>query len=106
MIVKEITVQELEALMKAHADFCLIDVRNPDEYEMANLGGRLIPLHELPNRLQELNTTQHIVVHCQAGGRSKRATEFLMSQGFTHVDNLKGGLNAWLSEIGKTPTTK
>src|SRR5687767_10381591 len=101
MSVPEITVQELEALKNAGADVFILDVRNPDEYAIANLGGHLIPINELPMRLDELNKNQHIVVHCQAGGRSKRATEFLLSQGFTHVQNLKGGMNAWLTEIEK-----
>ncbi len=100
MNIHEITVQELQALQDAAADIFLLDVRNPDEYATANLGGHLIPLGELPDRLKELDPNQHIIVHCQAGGRSRRAAEFLLSQGFTHVDNLQGGMNAWIVEIG------
>lgn len=101
MNISEITVQQLQALKEAKADFFLLDVRDPEEYALGNLGGHLIPLKELPQRLNELNPKAHIIVHCQAGGRSRRATEFLMSQGFANVDNLQGGLNAWLSDIGK-----
>lgn len=99
MSIPEITVQELFDLKKSGANFFLLDVRNPDEYDRGNLGGHLIPLAELPNRLDELNLEQHIVVHCQAGGRSSQATQFLLQQGFTHVSNLKGGMNAWMKEI-------
>lgn len=99
MTVREISVQELEALRNANADFFLLDVRNPDEYATYNLGGHLIPFSELPLRLEELNPEQQIIIHCQSGGRSKRATEFLMSQGFRHVFNLKGGAMAWANEI-------
>jgi len=97
--VPEISVQELEALRQAGADFLILDVRNIDEYEICNLEGRLIPLSELPMRLEELNKDQHIVVHCHAGGRSRRATEFLIQQGFKNVCNLRGGITAWANEI-------
>ncbi len=99
MNVPEITVQELEALQKAEADVFILDVRNPDEYAICNLGGHLIPINELPARVQELNPEQHIVVHCHFGGRSKRAAEWLLSQGFKHVENLRGGIGAWADEI-------
>ena len=99
MNLPEITVQELEALRNANADVFILDVRNPDEYAICNLGGHLIPFVDLPNRLNELKHDQHIVVHCHAGGRSRRATEYLISQGFTHVQNLRGGITAWANEI-------
>jgi len=95
----EISVQELEALQNANADIFILDVRNPDEYTVCNLKGHLIPLSELPSRLNELNPHQHIIVHCHAGGRSRRATEFLIQQGFTNVQNLRGGITAWANEI-------
>lgn len=99
MSIPEITVQELEALKSAGADFFLLDVRNPDEYAVCNLGGHLIPFAELPERLNELNPNQHIVVHCHAGGRSARATAYLLDHGFKHVTNLRGGITAWANEI-------
>ena len=77
----------------------ILDVRNLDEYQLCNLGGHLIPFTELPNRLNELNKTQQIIIHCHAGGRSRRATEYLLSQGFTNVFNLRGGITAWANEI-------
>lgn len=99
MNIPEITVQELEALRKANADCLILDVRNPDEYEICNLGGLLIPFTELATRYHELNPEQHIIVHCHAGGRSRRATEFLQQKGFKHVQNLRGGITAWSNEI-------
>ncbi len=97
--VPEISVQELEALRQANADFFLLDVRNPDEQAICHLNGHLIPLVDLPNRLSELNPEKHIIVHCHAGGRSRRAVTFLMDQGFKQVANLKGGVLAWANEI-------
>lgn len=102
MTLPEISVQELNALRQAGADVFILDVRNADEYAICNLNGHLIPFAELPSRLNELNKDQHIVIHCHAGGRSRRATEFLMNQGFTHVENLRGGITAWANEIDST----
>ena len=99
MNVPDISVQELDALRKANADVFILDVRNPDEYALCNLGGHLIPLNELATRLDELNPEQQIVIHCHAGGRSRRATEYLMQQGFKQVFNLRGGITAWANEI-------
>lgn len=99
MSVPEISVHELAALREAKADFFLLDVRNPDEYAFCNLAGHLIPFNQLPNRLNELDPEQHIIIHCHAGGRSRRATEFLLQQGFKNVCNLKGGITAWANEI-------
>src|SRR5579863_874995 len=99
MSVPEISVQELEALRNANADFLILDVRNPDEYALCNLDGLLIPFAELPSRLNELNPEQHIIIHCHAGGRSRRATEYLIQQGFKNVQNLRGGITAWANEI-------
>jgi len=77
----------------------ILDVRNPDEYALCNLGGHLIPFSELPSRLSELNPEQQIIIHCHAGGRSRRATEYLLQQGFKKVFNLRGGITAWGNEI-------
>ena len=100
MSIPEISVQELEALKKANADIFILDVRNPNEYAICHLdGGHLIPLNELPARLNELNPEQHIIIHCHAGGGSRRATEFLIKEGFKNVSNLRGGITAWANEI-------
>jgi len=99
MTLPEISVQELHELRKAKADVLILDVRNADEYAICHLNGYLIPMNELPTRYQELNPEQQIVVHCHAGGRARRATEFLIQQGFKRVFNLKGGITAWANEI-------
>lgn len=104
-MIHEITVQELATLKKTQADFFLLDVRNQNEFDFCNLGGHLIPMNDLPKRLNELKKEQHIVIHCHAGGRSRRATEFLMQQGFLKVSNLKGGITAWATEIDTTMPT-
>lgn len=95
----DISVQDLAALKEAQAEFFLLDVRNQDEYAFCNLGGHLIPFSELPNRLNELNKEQLIIVHCHAGGRSRKATDYLIQQDFKQVRNLRGGITAWAKEI-------
>lgn len=105
MNVPEISVQELAALRQASADILILDVRNKDEYDFCNLQGLLIPLSELPARFQELNPEQQIIVHCHAGGRSRRATQFLLEHGFKQVANLTGGITAWAKEIDPTMPT-
>ena len=96
---KEITVHELKQLNEENADFLLLDVRDQLEYDICHLNGMLIPMGELPHRLNELNPEQKIIVHCKGGGRSARATEYLEQQGFKDVSNLKGGISAWWNEI-------
>lgn len=98
-MITEITVQELKKLQDEKADFTLVDVRDPFEYDICNLGGKLIPLSELPERLDELDPNQLIVTHCKMGGRSSKAAAFLQQHGFHKVVNLKGGILAWANEI-------
>lgn len=98
-MIKEITVKELKHLKDSNADFCLIDVREPSEYAICNINGKLIPSKELPERLDEIDPEQQIIIHCKGGGRSGRAVEFLQQQGYVNVFNLKGGIMAWIDEI-------
>jgi adenylyltransferase/sulfurtransferase len=97
--VPEITVKELKRRLDAGDKIHVVDVREPGEYEICNLGGLLIPLGELPARLHELDAESEIVVHCRSGNRSARAVEFLQDSGFERVWNLKGGIRAWSDEI-------
>ncbi|MEM8558980.1 MAG: molybdopterin-synthase adenylyltransferase MoeB [Bacteroidota bacterium] len=100
--VPEITVQDYQALRDSDAPPFLLDVRRPDEYEIAQLDGTLIPLDELPNRLDEIEAHRDdelIVVHCRSGARSARATALLHGHGFTNAVNLKGGILAWSDQI-------
>ena len=98
---KEITVKELKAKMDAGDDIELIDVRQPDEYAMAKIeGAKLIPLPEIVQRMNEIDGSKEIIVHCKMGGRSARAIEFLQASGFEgDMSNLVGGITAWSNVI-------
>ena len=85
--------------MDATDQLTLLDVREPHEFEICNLGGTLIPLGELPDRHGELERSASIVVHCKMGGRSAKAVQLLRDAGFTDVSNLKGGITAWSKQI-------
>jgi len=101
---KEITVQTLKERRDSDADLFLLDVRDSFEYQIANIGGTLIPLAELEARLDELpeDRTSTIVVMCRSGKRSAEAAQRLEREGFTRVENLKGGILAWAREIDPT----
>jgi adenylyltransferase/sulfurtransferase len=92
-------VEELKRRLDAKEDFLLLDVREPHEYQICNLGGKLIPLNDLPNRISELDSSRDIVVHCKMGGRSAKAVEFLRQAGFSKVKNLAGGITAWSDRV-------
>lgn len=97
--VDEITVAELNRMQEAKEDFLLIDVRKPYEYEIANLGGELIPLDVLEQQLDRISRNRPLVVHCRSGQRSRQAVDLLKNRGFDKVYNLKGGILAWADEI-------
>jgi molybdopterin/thiamine biosynthesis adenylyltransferase/rhodanese-related sulfurtransferase len=97
--VPEITVQDLKAKLDDGEDISVLDVREPHEYEVANIGVRLIPLGELPQRLAELDQSENFAIHCKTGGRSARAVKLLQDAGFQNVYNVKGGITAWSEEI-------
>jgi sulfur-carrier protein adenylyltransferase/sulfurtransferase len=84
-------------------DFVLIDVREPHEYQICNIPyAKLIPLGELPKRVNELNTADEIVAHCKSGMRSAKAVDFLKQAGFKRVRNMKGGILAWSDKVDPT----
>jgi adenylyltransferase/sulfurtransferase len=93
--IPQISAQELKQRLDAGEAVYILDVREPAEYQAANLGGKLIPLNTLPQHLEELDREREIVVHCHAGVRSQRAAEFLQQNGFRKVVNLAGGILAW-----------
>jgi adenylyltransferase/sulfurtransferase len=97
--IPQITVQELKARMDAGEDVQLIDVREPWEAQIAQIGGKLIPQNDVPNRLAEIDRNREVVVHCKGGGRSQRIAEFLQQQGYPKVANLAGGITAWSDQI-------
>src|ERR1700739_2667387 len=97
---KEITVQELQEKMDNHEDFQLIDVREDFEYEMSNLGGKLIPLGGILIEAEQIAKDKPVVVLCRTGRRSAAAIMQLEQQfGFTNLANLQGGIMAWSQEI-------
>ena len=98
----EISVKALKEKLEAGEEVAVLDVREPHEYEVANLeaqGAKLIPLAELPDRLSELNQNDEVAVHCKTGPRSAKAVKILQDAGFGKVYNVKGGITAWSEEI-------
>jgi molybdopterin/thiamine biosynthesis adenylyltransferase/rhodanese-related sulfurtransferase len=96
----ETTVEELKARIDRGDRVFILDVREPNEYQIARIpGSTLIPLGELPKRISELPRGSDIVVHCKMGGRSAKAVRQLVDGGFTRVQNLKGGILAWSDRI-------
>src|SRR6266568_1279658 len=95
----DMQVEELKRRLDAGDDIFVLDVREPHEYQICNIGGYLIPLNDLPNRVNELDSSREIVVHCKMGGRSAKAVAFLQQAGFTKVHNLAGGITAWSDRV-------
>jgi adenylyltransferase/sulfurtransferase len=102
--VPELSVRALKARLEKGEKVFLLDVREPFEHEIANIQGSLIPLGELPARLEELDKSDEIVVYCHHGNRSRYAAQLLLDQGFRDVKNLAGGIEAWATEIDPTMT--
>ncbi|HZD49810.1 MAG TPA: molybdopterin-synthase adenylyltransferase MoeB [Silvibacterium sp.] len=97
--VPQISVTDFKLKLDAGEDIYLLDVREPHEYQIANLGGHLIPLGDLPARVRELDSSREIIVHCKTGGRSQKAAEFLQQAGFRKIQNLAGGIQAWSEQV-------
>jgi len=97
--IPQISVKELKARRDAGEDFFLLDVREPYEYQIAQIGGTLIPQGEVPNRLAEIPRDREIVVQCRSGARSQRIAEVLKQAGYNNVVNLAGGILAWSDEV-------
>jgi molybdopterin/thiamine biosynthesis adenylyltransferase/rhodanese-related sulfurtransferase len=97
----EVTVQDMnKALSDPGLNIKVIDVREPDEYEIAHVKGvPLVPLSTLPQKFTELDPNQQYYIHCKAGVRSMKALLFLREQGFKYLKSVKGGISAWSDEI-------
>ena len=95
----EMQVEDLKKRIDRGDDLVILDVREPHEYQICNLGGHLIPLGDLPNRVSELDTSKEIVAHCRSGVRSAKAVNFLRQSGFKKVHNLAGGILAWADRV-------
>lgn len=97
---KEVTVQELKKLMDSKADFQLVDVREPHEYDICNLEGELIPMSDIPNNVDKISKDKQVILHCRSGKRSGDMLLWLeKNHGFTNLYNLKGGILAWARDI-------
>jgi len=98
--VKEVTVSELAALQKESNSFQLIDVREPYEFEIAQIGGTLIPLDQIEEHVNDISSDKKVIIHCRSGVRSARAIRTLEKKyGFNNLYNLKGGILAYAEEI-------
>jgi adenylyltransferase/sulfurtransferase len=98
----EMTAEQLKQRLDTGEPLTLIDVREPFEWEIANLadhGARLIPLADVPDRMSELDPSDEIVLYCRSGGRSAGAARFLIANGFERVWNLSGGINGWAQQV-------
>ncbi|HEV2645327.1 MAG TPA: molybdopterin-synthase adenylyltransferase MoeB [Acidobacteriaceae bacterium] len=102
--IPQISVEELKRRLDAQEDVFVLDVREPHEVPIANIGAPLIPVGELEKRIGELaaEKDRNIVVHCRSGARSQKAAVILKNAGFTHVENLAGGILAWADKIDPT----
>lgn len=94
-----ISVSELQAAIEKQDDFQLVDVRTIEKHQAFNIGGKHIPSDELITRLNELDQDKLIVTYCSTGGRSMRALQLLLSNGFTKVKSLTGGMTAWQESL-------
>ncbi len=102
---KEIIPVELKKMMDAHEDFQLIDVREEHEAEVANIGGKLIPMGTIMEHLDEIAKDKKVVVHCRSGKRSATVIQVLEQQhGYTNLYNLKGGILSYAEDVDPTLT--
>jgi len=103
----EISCRQVAELRESDEDFLLLDCREPAEHALARIeGARLIPMNEIPARLEELEPyrSRRVVVQCHHGGRSMMVVEWLRAQGFAAAQNMAGGIDAWSVEVdSETP---
>jgi adenylyltransferase/sulfurtransferase len=97
--IPQLSVKELKKRIDAGEDLFLLDVREPFEYQISNIGGTLIPQNDVPQRLSEIDRSREIIVQCKSGGRSQKIAEFLKQSGYPNVVNLAGGILAWADQI-------
>ena len=103
--IPEITVTELKERLDRGDKVTIIDVREPFEWNIGNLGShgaRLIPLGQLPERLDEISADDEVVLQCRSGARSAKALELLRAHGYPRLWNLKGGILEWIDKIDRT----
>ena len=99
----EVTVEQLKPRLERQDAFLLLDVREPQEFQICRIPGSvLIPLGDLSSRLSEVEGRDDIVVHCKSGVRSGKAVKLLREAGYSKARNLKGGILAWINRIDPT----
>ncbi len=99
----EISVHNLKQKRDRNEHIVLLDVREPDEYEIVHFeGALLIPVNELAQQVHRLDMDSEIVIHCHKGMRSMYAAAYLYQQGFRNVKSLAGGIDRWAIEIDST----
>jgi rhodanese-related sulfurtransferase len=102
-MVKEMTVQDLDARRAGGDPPLVLDVREAWELQLASIPDVVhVPMNEVPARLGEWSRERETVVMCHHGGRSLRVAQFLANQGFTKIANLTGGINAWSQYVDAT----
>lgn len=95
---KSINTKEFKQLMDSNEDFQLIDVREPFEFEEANMNGLLIPMNDIPANIDQIATDKKVIIHCRSGMRSANVIQYLEQQhGFDNLYNFEGGILAWIS---------
>jgi adenylyltransferase/sulfurtransferase len=97
--IPQLSVKELKHRIDGGEDVFILDVREPYEYQIAQIGGKLIPQNDVPQRLAEIPRDREIIVQCRSGARSQKIAEFLKQSGYPQVVNLAGGILAWSDEI-------
>ena len=98
---KEITVTELKQLIDSKANYQLIDVREEHEFDEVNINGELIPMGEVLDNIDKIAKDMQVIIHCRSGKRSAAIIQALETQhGYTNLYNLKGGILAYIEEIG------
>ncbi len=102
-LMKEITATELKSMMDSGKELMIIDIREPYEYQIANIGAKSVPLVQLLDYAEKLPRDREIIFHCKSGNRSTNAIKELERRfGFDNLVNLKGGLQAWSEEVDPT----
>jgi rhodanese-related sulfurtransferase len=96
---KEVTPLELKKMMDAHEDFQLIDVREEYEADICAIGGKLIPMGDIMQHMDEIAKNKKVIVHCRSGKRSATVIQMLEPQGFNNLYNLKGGILAYADDV-------
>ena len=97
------TVEQLKARLDQREETFILDVREPQEYQICNIpGSTLIPLGDLPSRLHELEGRGEMIVHCKSGARSAKAVKLLREAGFAQAKNLRGGILRWIDAVDPT----